>query len=101
MSDIKIFVAYHKDTEMLQATDILIPIQVGRAVNDIRLDIQGDDEGDNISYKNARYRELTAQYWAWKNAEADYYGFMQYRRHFAFREILNLAESDGDRLSKD
>ena len=62
MYDIKIFAAYHRDTKMLQATDIITPIQVGRAVSDIRLDMQGDDEGDNISYKNDRYRELTAQY---------------------------------------
>ncbi len=95
MYDIKIFAAYHRDTKMLQATDIITPIQVGRAVSDIRLDMQGDDEGDNISYKNDRYRELTAQYWAWKNVETDYYGFMQYRRHFAFREISDPVESDG------
>ena len=41
-----------------------------------------DDEGDNISNKNKTYCELTAQYWAWKNMEADYYGFFHYRRYF-------------------
>ncbi len=95
MKNIKIFVSYHKATEMLQATDIIIPIQVGRKGSDIRLDMQGDDEGDNISGKNDKYCELTAQYWAWKNVDADYYGFMHYRRHFAFKNITAHTKQYG------
>lgn len=95
MSDIKIFVSYYKDTEVFPEDDIIKPIQVGRSVSNIRLDMQGDDEGDNISVQNDKYREVTAQYWAWKNAEADYYGFMHDRRHFVFRDIPDLVESDG------
>lgn len=85
---VKIFVSYHKDGEILKS-EILTPIHVGAAKSGIRLDMQRDDEGENISNKNDRYCELTAQYWAWKNVDADYYGFMHYRRHFAFREISN------------
>lgn len=83
---IKIFISYHKEGEIL-SSDILTPIHVGAAVSPLKLDMQRDDTGDNISLKNERYCELTAQYWAWKNTESDYYGFMHYRRHFAFREI--------------
>lgn len=83
---IKIFISYHKEGEIL-SSDILTPIHVGAAVSPLKLDMQRDDTGDNISFKNERYCELTAQYWAWKNTESDYYGFMHYRRHFAFREI--------------
>ena len=43
--------------------------------------MQPDNEGDNISAKNPDYCELTAQYWAWKNAVADFYGFFHYRRY--------------------
>lgn len=83
---VKIFVSYHKDGEILQS-EILTPVHVGAAMSGMNLNIQRDDEGDNISAKNDRYCELTAQYWAWKHADADYYGFMHYRRHFAFRDI--------------
>lgn len=95
MSDIKIFVSYQKDVKRLRATDVIVPIQIGRVGSDIRLDMQGDDEGDNISVKSDRYCELTTQYLAWKNVEADYYGFMNARRHFVFREIPDPAEPDG------
>lgn len=52
-----------------------------------------DDSGDHISNKNRSYCELTTQYWAWKNADADYYGFCHYRRIFSFSE-KQLRESD-------
>lgn len=86
IGEVKVFISYHKDGEILRS-DAMIPIHVGAATSDAKLDMQRDDEGDNISVKNDRYCELTAQYWVWKNVDTDYYGFMHYRRHFAFREI--------------
>lgn len=94
VGDIKIFISYHKAGEIL-SSDILTPIHVGARVSSLRLDMQRDDEGDNISLKNERYCELTAQYWAWKNTDVDYYGFMHYRRHFAFRDIPDPAGLGG------
>lgn len=69
----------------------LIPIQVGTALAEERFEnTLHDDEGENISKKNKRYCELTAQYWAWKNdTDADYYGFWHYRRYFCFNSEKN------------
>ena len=46
-----------------------------------------DADGENISYKNARYNELTAVYWLWKHygeiGSPEYVCVEQYRRFFA------------------
>ena len=94
MKNIKIFVSYHKESKIIK-NSIITPIHVGAANSSIYLDILRDDSGDNISHKNDRYNELTAQYWAWKNIDADYYGFMHYRRHFAFKDIPQSVELSG------
>lgn len=82
--NIKILTSYHKRSELI-SSDIIKPIQVGTditgCINPAHLH---DNTGDNISAKNKMYCELTAQYWAWKNLDADYYGFMHYRRYFSF-----------------
>lgn len=44
----------------------------------------GDDTGDSISEKRMSFCELTVQYWAWKNVQADYYGLCHYRRYLSF-----------------
>ena len=81
MPDIKIFVCCHKKTEVPEYP-LLIPIQLGTALTGERFPgFLSDNEGENISNKNRSYCELTAQYWAWKNVTADYYGFFHYRRY--------------------
>ena len=83
MSTIKIGVACHKPSE-LPKNNLFLPIRVGAALASNDLGLQRDDEGDNISKKNPQYCELTAQYWLWKNAKADYYGLCHYRRFLCF-----------------
>ncbi len=62
------------------------PIQAGAALTDQRICEVCDDTGDNISYKNRQYCELTALYWIWKNDQSDYVGLGHYRRHFEVNE---------------
>ena len=82
--NIKIYVVCHKPSYVPE-NPYLCPIQVGTALSGNELEgMLHDNEGDNISDRNKTYCELTAQYWAWKNDDADYYGFFHYSRYIAF-----------------
>lgn len=49
-----------------------------------------DNLGDNISFKNKDYAEMTATYWLWKNDKSDYKGLSHYRRRFVLdNELFN------------
>ncbi|WP_278990374.1 DUF4422 domain-containing protein [Segatella bryantii] len=85
MKDIKILVAHHKESFVVK-NPLLLPIQVNREKSPVKLNMQGDDTGDNISSKNSIYCEMTAIYWAWKNVDADYYGLFHYRRFFTCKD---------------
>lgn len=96
MSKVKIFLSYHTNSVRIES-EILTPIHVGRDCANVDIvnklnDIIGDNTGDNISYKNKNYCELTAQYWAWKNCSAKYVGFMHYRRHLSFNTDKKYKE---------
>lgn len=93
MGEIVIGVACHKESE-LPDNELYLPIHVGAALANKPLEgLQRDDEGDNISEKNPNYCELTAQYWLWKNVDADYYGLCHYRRYMSFapERFTNLS----------
>lgn len=79
--DIKIVVATHKPYRMPE-DPIYLPLHVGHAGKK-DIGYAGDDTGDNISWKNSNYNELTGIYWAWKNLDADYIGMVHYRRYYA------------------
>lgn len=92
MKEVKIFVSYKYKKPILK-NEIIEPIQTGRAISDeIFKGMIGDDTGENVSSENAKYNELSAQYWVWKNyneiGNPDYVGFMHYRRHFIFDKSL-------------
>lgn len=98
--DIRIFVCTHKDAEYFES-DILQPIQVGSSLASFRLGgVFHDDRGDNISSLNPMYCELTAQYWAWKNVDAEYYGFCHYRRYFNFSAKRYAESAFGEVIGK-
>lgn len=92
--DIRIFIACHKPTYVPE-NPIFYPVQVGTALTEKRLEHMAyrDNEGDNISGKNPDYCELTAQYWAWKNIDCDYYGFFHYRRYLTFHRVCSVMAS--------
>lgn len=102
---IKIYVVCHKPSYVPE-NPYLYPIQVGAAINGRHLPgMLHDDEGDNISDKNKSYCELTAHYWAWKNEDADYYGFFHYRRYFSFDPDIDRDDGYGniafDKINED
>ena len=80
MGGLKIIVAAHKPYWMPEEPAYL-PLQVG-AAGKPGIGFRRDDEGENISARNANWCELTGLYWAWKNLKADAVGLVHYRRHF-------------------
>lgn len=98
--DIKIGIAYHKEAPLLDAP-VYIPIHVGKALSNLHICNQGDDEGDNISKENIYYCELTALYWLWKNTKADFKGLFHYRRIlFPHTPLNSIFRSFIDRVEK-
>lgn len=99
---LQVFMAkYYKDKLLKKKYEYPMwvdPIQVGADLTDIQVAKYMDNIGDNISYKNVNYCELTALYWIWKNIlnhsakkeseRIDYYGLFHYRR------ILDINNED-------
>lgn len=83
MDNIKVIVAAHKPYRMPE-DPVYLPVQVG-AAGKASIGFVRDDEGENISARNANWCELTGLYWAWKNVKADVIGLVHYRRHFKGR----------------
>lgn len=84
--DTRIYVMTHKKIEQIP-DELYIPLQVGKAGKE-DFGYMGDDLGDHISEKNARYCELTGMYWLWKNVRCDVIGVCHYRRFFVKEEKL-------------
>lgn len=87
----KLIISAHNECPVSLQSENILYVQTGAA--NTRKRFKGmipDNTGDNISSRNLKYNELTAQYWAWKNFDTlgspDYIGFMHYRRHFLFTE---------------
>jgi len=98
MSDIKILIATHTDFSFPSKPQFL-PIQTGKKIARVKLNIQGDDEGDNISEKQPNYNEITALYWAWKNLKnIEYIGLNHHRRYFCetnkFQHSILIKEEE-------
>lgn len=73
-----------RDVCPLPRDSVYLPVVVGAELMNpetVPQQYARDDEGENISDKNANFCELTGVYWAWKNMTADYYGLVHYRRY--------------------
>lgn len=93
--ELVIYMATH-DKKCSHTVDYIVPIQVGKALNDIIIEEVSDNTGDNISLKNKTYCELTALYWMWKNDTSKYIGLYHYRRMLDINknDILNKLGSE-------
>lgn len=80
------FVVTHKSLEHKIQENGYQYISVGGKREGIDL---SDDSGDNISYKNSSFCELTALYWIWKNQSLNHVGLCHYRRFFAVQDGEN------------
>lgn len=71
-----------------------IPIAVGQLALDSNCSYCSDNTGENISYKNPFYCELTALYWIWKNDKSsDLIGLCHYRRYFTKSYVRCSSDS--------
>lgn len=98
MKNIKILIVTHKDFSFPK-DEIYLPIQAGKCIAKNKLEIIGDDTGENISEKNLFYGELTAQFWAWKNLNVDIIGLCHYRRYFDLKKYNLMGKSIKDLLN--
>lgn len=97
-NNIQIYVIAHnsEDIRKIKEDGTYVPLFVGCDGGD-NFGFLSDDSGDNISYKNPFYSELTGLYWIWKNSDAEVIGLVHYRRYFsnwAFNHILNKEDCE-------
>lgn len=99
MSNIKIFVTHtpNKNDYMVD-NPLLVDVIAGADYQTKPADprMSRDNDGENISAKNKTYCELSTQYWAWKNIDADYYGFCHYRRFLTLLPVSEELKSKRD-----
>lgn len=92
---VEVYVLTHKRIEERYDSSLYVPLLNGSALIDDDFGYLRDDSGNNISKLNIYYAELTGQYWAWKNSNADIIGFCQYRRWFVKNlKFDKLTEKD-------
>ena len=79
--ELRLVTVTHKPCR-LPCDPVFLPVFAGQGSGN-PLGIQGDADGDNISWLNPKINELTALYWAWKNTDYPYLGLCHYRRYFS------------------
>ena len=102
--DIKIFVSHRINQNSVTIDNpFYFNIRCG-AKHDKReaIKLLGDDTGKNISDKCEMYGDMTVEYWAFKNAKADYYGMCQNARYFSFsNKTYQTIYDSGNQIVRD
>ena len=101
----KIFVITHKKIVNHFPSNYSV-LQVGKEISNINIDNAiPDNTGNNISYKNQSYCELTGIYWVWKNYYENlpkYIGIVHYRRFFKNNIFNNyIKDSKIEKIMKE
>lgn len=84
---IKIYVSATKKIDRILPSNYEI-VQAGSANSNVDFSYRKDNIGENISYKNKSYCELTVLYWMWKNSTYDIEGLTHHRRFFFNKGII-------------
>lgn len=97
---VKMFTMTHK--EFPKPLDpVYIPLHVGRILSK-DLGYMGDHTGDQISYKNSSFCELTGMYWIWKNLKTnDNVGICHYRRYPVNDSNVIMNEKEYDSILRE
>ena len=72
MAGPRVVVAAHKPYEM-PPDPVYLPLQVGARGREPIPNFARDDDGDEISARNANWCELTGLYWIWKNTSTAHF----------------------------
>lgn len=98
--NVKIIMASHKEASFPDDA-IYVPVLAGSSLyeGEIPEGFTPDNEGENISFLNPMFCELTALYWGWKNLpditnEDSYLGLVHYRRLFGTEKKGPIGYSD-------
>lgn len=90
---LKIMCLYYKDILVDTSIYPFFNIQCGKDSTEITLDMQGDNDGNELSKVNKYWSEITGMYWAWKNLpKSKYVGLCSYRRFFNFKNSVKPVE---------
>jgi hypothetical protein len=83
MSDIRIFIATHKDAALPKPNALFSLLGLGGYRPHWDGPSFSDADGDSIAARNDHYSEMTGWYWIWKNVtDAEIVGLCHYRRFF-------------------
>lgn len=98
MSNIKIFVSQKPGNQYPAISNpLFVNVDRGDSRGGLTSSVLSIDTGDNISNKYETYGDLTVQYWAWKNADADYFGFFNQGAYLLLHSDISANFTNNDR----